>query len=46
MRPDIITQIIRKQLFCVTDVCVIGKSIPRQIMRVILRSQKVPYEGP
>ena len=25
MRPEMITQIIRKQFFCVTDVCVIGK---------------------
>ena len=27
-----ITQIIQKQFFCVTDVCVIGKLIPRQLM--------------
>ena len=35
MRPESITQIIRKQFFCVTDVCAIGKFIPRQLMCVI-----------
>ena len=35
MGPEMITQIIRKQFFCVTDVCVIGKLIPRQLMCVI-----------
>ena len=34
-RPEMITQIIRKQFFCVTDVCVIGKFIPRQLTCVI-----------
>ena len=31
-----ITQVIRKQFFCVTDVHVIGKLIPRQLMCVIV----------
>ena len=34
MRHEMITQIIRKQFFCVTDVHVIGKLIPRQLMCV------------
>ena len=28
MRPEMITQIIRKQFFCVTDARAIGKLIP------------------
>ena len=28
IRPEMITQIIRKQFFCVTDVCVIGNQFP------------------
>ena len=35
MRPEMITQIIRKQLFCVTNVRVVGKLIPRQLVCVI-----------
>ena len=35
MRPEMITQIIQKQFFCVTDVCAIGKVIPRQLMCVV-----------
>ena len=35
MGPEMITQIIRKQFLCVTDVCVIEKLIPRQLMCVI-----------
>ena len=42
MRPEMITQIIWKQLFCVIDVRVIGKLILRQLMRVI---GVLPYEG-
>ena len=41
MRPEMITQLIRKQIFCVTDVRAIGKSIPRQLMFVIINSQTV-----
>ena len=40
-----ITQIIRKQFFCVTDVRVTGKLISKQLMCVIGTSHKVPYEG-
>ena len=38
MRPEMITQIIRKQFFCVTDVCVcvIGKLIPREFFCVLI----------
>ena len=32
--PDMTTQMIRKRFFCVADVCVMGKSIPRQLMRI------------
>ena len=35
MRPEMITQIIQKQFFCVTDVRVIGKLIPKQLLCVI-----------
>ena len=35
MRPEMITQMIRKQFFCVTNVCAIRKLIPRQIMCVV-----------
>ena len=35
MRPEMITQIIRKQFFCVTNVRAIGKLIPRQLICVI-----------
>ena len=35
MGPEMITQIIRKPFFCVADVHVIGKLIPRQFMCVI-----------
>ena len=34
MRPDMITQIIRKQFCSVTDVCLIEKVSPRQLMCV------------
>ena len=30
-----VTQILRKQFFCVTDVCIIGILLPRQLMCVI-----------
>ena len=45
MRPEMIARIILKQFFCVTDVRAIGKLIPRPLMCVMARSQKVPYEG-
>ena len=35
MRPEMITQIIRKQFFCVTNARAIGKLIPRQLICVI-----------
>ena len=35
LRPETITNIVRKQLFCVTDVRAIGKVIPRQLMCVM-----------
>ena len=35
MGPEMITQMIWKQFWCVTDVCAIGKFIPRQPMCVI-----------
>ena len=44
-RPEMITQTIRKHFFCVTDLCVIGKFIPRPLMCVIGAFAKVPYEG-
>ena len=40
-----ITQIIRKQFFGVTDVRVIGKLIPRQLMCVIGAFTESTYEG-
>ena len=40
-----ITQVIQKHFFCVKNVRVIGKLIPRQLMCVIARSQKVPCES-
>ena len=40
-----ITQIIRKQFFCVTDVRAIGKLIPREFFGVILASTEVPFGG-
>ena len=46
MRPEMITQIIRKQFFCVTDVCVIGKLIPRKLFCVIGVYRKYLMEAP
>ena len=46
MRPEMITQIIRKQFFCVTDVCVIGKLIPREFFCVIGVYRKYHMEAP
>ena len=46
IRPEMITQIIRKQFFCVTDVCVIGKLIPREFFCVIGIYRKYHMEGP
>ena len=46
MRPEMITQMIRKQFFCVTYVCVCNWKINSQ--RIILcnwRLQKVPHGG-
>ena len=40
-----ITQIIWKRFFCVTDVRAIGKLIPRQSCVSLASSQKVPYES-
>ena len=34
MRPEMITQIIRKQFFCVTDVHVIATLFPKQLICV------------
>ena len=45
MRPEMITQIIRKQFFCVTDVCAIGKLIPRQLMCVIGAFTENTFKG-
>ena len=45
MRPEMITQIIRKQFFCVTDVCVIAKVIPRQLMCVIGAFTEIAFIG-
>ena len=41
-----ITQIIRNQFFCVTDVCVIGKLIPREFFCVIGVYKKYHMEAP
>ena len=41
-----ITQIIRKQFFCVTDVCAIGKLIPREFFCVIGVYRKYHMEAP
>ena len=46
IRPDMITQIIRKRFFCATDVCVIGKLIPREFFCVIGIYRKYHMEGP
>ena len=49
LRPEMITQMIRKPFFCVTDVRAIGKLIPKQLMCVIgaftENSTKYLYEG-
>ena len=41
-----ITQIIRKQFFCVTDVRAIGQLIPRELFCVIGIYRKYHMEGP
>ena len=46
MRPEMITQIIGKQFFCVTDVCLIGKFIPREFFCVIGVYRKYHMEAP
>ena len=46
MRPEMITQMIRKKIFCVTDVCVIGKLIPRECFCVIGVYRKYHMEAP
>ena len=48
MRPKMITQIIRKQFFCVTDVCVcvIGKSILSEFFCVFGVYRKYHMEAP
>ena len=46
VRPEMITQIIRKQIFCVTDVCAIWKFNSQTIhVCKLARSQEVPGEG-
>ena len=45
MRPEMITQIIRKLLFCVTGVRANGKLSPRQLLCVIGAFADSTYEG-
>ena len=45
MRPEMITQIIRKQFFSVTDVCAIGKINSQRILLCNWHLQKVPHGG-
>ena len=46
MRPERITQIIRKQFFCVTDVRAIGKLFPENSFCVIGVYRKYHMEAP
>ena len=46
MRPEVITQMLRKHFFCVTDVHAIRKLIPRQFLCIIGPHRKYVMEAP
>ena len=46
MRPETITQILRKHFFGVTDVSAIGSSIPGELLCVISVGRKHHLEAP